>query len=178
MGAPNNEQNRNAMLQRHEVLIEVYREMLVVAYAKMKNKADALDIVQESWLKILIKWDTLKDPEKLLQWAKAIVLNTANTVIRRKITYEEILREHVVSIYNGIQSRPVDQELERNELLGIIAKLENDTRRMFLLKYYYDWKDQEIAEALGFPVGTIKARIHRGKKQLRVWLADPEDQKH
>lgn len=181
MNAPNKEpqgvdqQNLSLMLKKREVLLYVYRQMLIVAYAKMKNKADALDIVQESWIKILKKWDHLRDPEKLVQWAKVIVSNTANSAIRRKVVYQEILREHAATITTNLQESTEDAHWEREEIFAYLSELEEDTRLMFLLKYYYDWKDREIAAELKMPVGTVKARIHRGKKWLRNRLQQNQD---
>jgi RNA polymerase sigma-70 factor (ECF subfamily) len=160
------------MLSTKEELLEVYRQMLIVAYSKMKNRADALDIVQEAWIKMLAKRDALRDANKLMQWAKTIVSNTANTAIRRKITYAEILREQAETIYAHVKDVQLDDRIEQLEVMSCIDRLEEDTRKLFLLKYYYQWKDQEISDALGLPVGTIKARIHRGKKQLRDWLEE------
>jgi RNA polymerase sigma-70 factor (ECF subfamily) len=162
------------MLNSKEALLEVYRQMLIVAYGKMKNRADALDIVQEAWTKILAKRDALRDADKLMQWAKTIVSNTANTAIRRKITYAEILREQAETIYARMQGGgvPLDEQMEQMEMMRCLDRLGTETRKLFLLKYYYQWKDQEISDALGLPVGTVKARIHRGKKQLRDWLGE------
>ena len=170
MNAPDNENSLNALPRGHEEFLELYRQMLAVAISKMKNRADALDVVQEAWLKIFIKRDSLRDPNKLAQWAKTIVSNTANTAIRRKMVYQDILREQVETIYANVREAAIDRHMERQELLHLIDRLEKDTRNMFLLKFYCGWKDEEIADALGLPVGTVKARIHRGKKQLRSWM--------
>lgn len=162
-----------SMLSTHDELLDVYRHMLKVAFRKMKNEADALDIVQESWIKILNKWDTLRDKNKLIHWAKTIVINTANSAIRRKIVYQEILREHADFIYTScFHSQNASFQIEKYELLSCMKLLDEGTRRILLLKFYYGWKDQEIADQFQMPVGTIKARIHRGKKQLRDWLQD------
>jgi len=56
--------------------------------------------------------------------------------------------------------------LEISELLGA---MDPATRTLMLYKFYYGFKDQEIADALSMPVGTVKARIHRAREKLRAW---------
>lgn len=172
MKQPTQDHNRSYdWLEQQELLVEVYRQMLIVAYARMKNKMDALDVVQDAWLKILQKQDTLKDPDKLIQWAKAIVANTAKNVIKRKVAYDELLREQAVLIqYHMLRESNVEKQYADIELLRTMKRLDEDTRKMLIYKYYYEWKDKEIAEAFGYPLGTVKARIHRGKLKFRQMI--------
>jgi RNA polymerase sigma-70 factor (ECF subfamily) len=58
-----------------------------------------------------------------------------------------------------------DVLLELSELLG---RMDPVTRTLFLYKFYYGFKDDEIAAALHLPVGTVKARIHRSKARLKT----------
>lgn len=150
------------------MLLEVYKQMLVVAYAKMKNRADALDVVQESWIKILTNHQHLKNPDKVIQWAKTIAANTANNVIRRRMNYVrklQTLAREIGSTTRHVQA--FDRELEWNELRERVNILDEQTQQILMYKFYYGWKDREIAAALECPVGTVKAKIHRGKKLLK-----------
>lgn len=161
-------------LDEDKLLNTLYAEMFTVAYAKMKNKADALDVVQESWVKILKKIDTLRDEEKLVQWAKRIASNTANNVLRRKIVQHEMVEERLVSAEKTDES--VEYRYLRGEIQKSISMLDAQTRSMLVYKYYYGWKDRQIAEKMGIPLGTVKARLHRGRLKLRIWLADMVDE--
>src|SRR5690606_16335399 len=58
-------------------LLELYNEMFRVAYANVYNKSDAHDVVQEAWVRILQKRDTLRESTKLAAWAKTITRNLA-----------------------------------------------------------------------------------------------------
>src|SRR5690554_181523 len=80
-----------------EILDHLYKHMFMVAYAKMKNRSDALDVVQESWVKILNKLETLRDSKKLIQWSKVIVANTAMNVLKKRAS-------QVVSLYDDQMS--------------------------------------------------------------------------
>lgn len=153
-----------------ELLNTLYKHMFIVAYARMKNKSDALDVVQEAWIKILQKLDTLKDPNKLIQWAKAIVANTAmNSLKRRTVDAVPLYDEHMSIGDLGIDLH-VEEKLLKQTVYGSLAVLDDETRTMMICKFYYGWKDQQIAEVVEMPVGTVKARIHRAKKLLREHL--------
>ncbi|HEX7057486.1 MAG TPA: sigma-70 family RNA polymerase sigma factor [Bacilli bacterium] len=157
----------------YELLNELYRQMFIVAYSKVNNKSDALDIVQESWLKILLKLDSLKDRDKLLHWAKAIVSNTAVNFIKRKQFMKWVaFQTETPQSREFIVDAQMEERFRRKELYDSIAKLDEETGKMLICKYYYGFKDKDIAEALDFPVGTVKARIHRAKDRLRTLLTD------
>lgn len=157
--------------EQDELMNELYKQMFIVAYSKMKNKSDALDIVQESWVKILRKIDTLKDREKLFQWAKAIVSNTAINYLKKKSMNHEIFvcNERLEQAYS-VNDDTIENRVILNEIYESMKKLDIDTRKMFIYKFSYGWKDQQIADEMKLPVGTIKARLHRGKEQLRSIL--------
>lgn len=155
-----------------QLLNTLYSEMFIVAYSKMNNKSDALDVVQESWVKILKKIDTLRDEDKLVQWAKRIVINTANNALRRKMLKQEVYEEKLLQLQKVEDS--MENRLLSGEIRDRINLLDAETRLMFVYKYYYGWKDRQIAEKMGYPLGTVKARLHRGKERLRNLLLSDE----
>ena len=154
--------------QREEKLRELYNQMVRVAYAKCMNKSDAQDAVQEAWVRILTKHESLREQSKLASWAKTITANVAININRQtkraQISgWNESADEALNAGYPGESALM----LEISELL---AQLDPRSRTMLLYKFYYGFKDQEIADAMQMPVGTVKARIHRSKIQLKRWL--------
>lgn len=157
--------------QQDALLMDVYKQMFIVTYSIMRNKSEAMDAVQESWVKILRKLDTLRDRDKLMQWAKVIATNTAYNMIKRKVAVSLCSSEEDGMVLAS--SEGVEDQVLRNIIFEEIAKLEEKTRQILTYKFYYDLKDKEIAERMDLPLGTVKARIHRGKEQLRAMLNDP-----
>lgn len=153
-----------------EILEHLYKHMFMVAYAKMKNRSDALDIVQESWVKILIKLETLKDPKKLIQWSKVIVANTAMNALKKRSVQVVSLYDEQMSIEDMNVDLYMEEKLLKQMIYESLSILEEDTRKMMICKFYYGWKDQQIAEIMEIPVGTVKARIHRAKIRLKEHL--------
>jgi RNA polymerase sigma-70 factor (ECF subfamily) len=156
--------------EQDELLAEIYRHMFVVAYSIMRNKSEAMDAVQESWVKILMKLDTLRDPDKLIQWARAIVTNTAYNMIKRKsiLTYAPDDCSNSAAAGDGVEDQVI-----RRLLVEAVQKLDEKTKRIFMYKFFFDMKDKDIADRMDLPLGTVKARIHRGKEQLRALVGEP-----
>jgi RNA polymerase sigma factor, sigma-70 family len=162
-----------------ELLQELYRQMLRVARHKLIRKNDAVDIVQEAWVRILEKKDTLRDEDKLIPWAKTIVYNlasNANRAGRSRSTihadYDSGVSEHVFNA--GLDANP---ELQ-TELSDLLGRLDPTTRTLLLYKFYYGFKDDEIAAAFEMPVGTIKSKIHREKERIKEQIREDREREH
>jgi RNA polymerase sigma-70 factor (ECF subfamily) len=153
-----------------EVLVELYSQMLRVARHKLWHKNDANDVVQEAWVRILEKKSTLRDKEKLIPWAKTIASNLASNAnrARRNERISDQLEEEASRI------APMFETESMMELSDLLGQLDPVTRTLLLYKFYYGLKDAEIATALQLPVGTVKARIHRGKARLKTQANDED----
>jgi RNA polymerase sigma-70 factor (ECF subfamily) len=157
-------------MQREEKLRELYNQMVRVAYSKCINKCDAQDAVQEAWVRILTKRETLREETKLNSWAKTITANVALNINKQtRRAHPCDWRDDADEAANAGHSHEAALLLEISELL---AQLDPRSRTMLLYKFYYGFKDQEIADAMRVPVGTVKARIHRSKLQLKRWIAE------
>ncbi|CAM3544287.1 RNA polymerase sigma factor [Marinicrinis lubricantis] len=154
-------------------LEEVYRQMFFVAYSRMKNKADALDVVQESWVRILSKMNSLREPHKLIPWAKTIVNHTALNIIKRKMLERGKYEDYAVK--NHLLRMTLREEELASEVKGQLDHLEDDMQALIVYKYFYGYKDHEIADALQLPVGTVKIRIHRCREKLKRMLEGEQD---
>jgi RNA polymerase sigma-70 factor (ECF subfamily) len=161
--------NKDMFRDENDLLNELYAEMLKVAYVKMRNRMDALDVVQESWLKILQNIDRLRDKEKLFQWAKTIVSNTAINILKKKSMSRPNWRVgEEAQVYSA--DIVMENEALKMTMSDAMEHLDELTKKIFILKYYHECKVRHIAEILQLPEGTVKARIHRGKERLRSIL--------
>ncbi|WP_274652417.1 RNA polymerase sigma factor [Paenibacillus humicola] len=151
--------------QREEKLLELYSQMIRVAYSKCRNKSDAQDAVQEAWVRILMKQDTLREQSKLSSWAKTITANVAININR------QTMRAQASRLFDPAGETAGGGETALMlEIAELLSQLDSRSRTMLLYKFYYGFKDQEIADRMHIPVGTVKARIHRSKVQLKQWM--------
>lgn len=147
-----------------EVLGELYSQMLKVVRHKLWHKNDAVDVVQEAWVRILEKKSTLRNKEKLIPWAKAIAYNLASNANRAR-------RRERIDDYPGVEFASTRSDFDPEsmmELSDLLGQMDPVTRTLLLYKFYYGLKDAEIATALHLPVGTVKARIHRSKAKIKT----------
>ncbi|BBH21609.1 RNA polymerase sigma factor [Paenibacillus baekrokdamisoli] len=156
-------------------LRELYNQMTRVAYSKVSNKSDAQDAVQEAWVRMLTKHHTLRERSKLISWAKTITANVAlnlNRASRRRSHSSSYCDDAPDEVKVCSHDMPKDEAQLMLEISEMLGELDPRTRTMLLYKFYYGLKDQEIADAMKVPVGTIKARIHRTKIQLKKTMGE------
>lgn len=67
---------------------------------------------------------------------------------------------------------PQQLVVDREELRHALAHLKPDQRRVIALRYGADLSEAEIAQVLGWPIGTVKSRLNRAREKLRVCLLD------
>lgn len=65
-------------------------------------------------------------------------------------------------------------EAQKQALLAAVESMKEPDREIFLRYYYYFETMEEIALRLEMPVGTVKAKLHRGRKRLKDTLTEQE----
>ncbi len=156
---------------------EIYRLTHKTAYCTasllLKNPDDIQDVLQNSYLKVFQKLPELKTPESLESWIKSIVENESKNYIKK----EKRLARPALFLKNKVEKNsdewkdPVPQEImERDELrksvCDILDKLSPEVRACIVLFHFEEKNLNEISELLGIPLGTVKSRLHNGRKQI------------
>ena len=127
------------------------------------NEADALDVVQESACKAIIQCKKLKDTTKLLPWLCRIVVNTSLDLLRNQIK-EQPAEE--------LPEAAAEDKYEELDLKKALNRLEPENRTVIILRYFEDMKIEDIALVVDENVNTVKARLYRSLKKLRIQLDD------
>ncbi|GGH21315.1 RNA polymerase sigma factor [Paenibacillus segetis] len=141
----------------------VYR----LAYSYVRNKDDALDIVQDSIFKAMTHIDRLKNPDAMKSWFYRIVVNTSLDFLRRNKKVDTMDHE-MIEIYSpGTEDVYRDMDLTRN-----LEDLPLKYRSVIILRYFEDLKIDEVAEVLNENINTIKTRLYQALQLLRVKMND------
>jgi len=135
---------------------------------------EAKDLVQESFAKALKAFGSFRPGTNFRAWMFRILRNTfltSRTGLERRNTSqedEEGFEDAVVSTETPELAliRRADTELVRNA----IAQLAPIFQEVVLLADIEEMKYQEVAEALGIPIGTVMSRLARGRKQIRAHI--------
>ena len=161
----------------------VYR----VAYSITGNHADAEEVTQDVFLTILRKGDTFEGRSKLSTWIYRVTANAAFNKRRGK------RRQHEVSIDDHLPRFSLDghrsgdrtylvadwsRDPERSALAGetrrvlqrALDALPPHYRAVFVLHDVEELANEEVAEALGESVASVKSRLHRARMALREQL--------
>jgi len=155
-------------------LVQLQEQLFYYALQLTEDREDALDLVQETSFKALKNRNRLHNNDHIRAWLYTILKNTYINYLRsshyRQLTHDSEELNNYAAQSNGSNGAPYDQ-LEKKELYEIIGMLPGAYERpikLFLAGYSY----KEISENMKIPIGTVKSRIHLGKKQLRsVYLA-------
>lgn len=133
-----------------------------MAYVYVKNKEDALDVVQEVAYQSFKKINTLKKPEYFKTWLIKITMNCATNVIRKnkKVVYLKPEYEELIGAEN--EDIPLSISLQ-----DLIEALEEDEKSIVLLRFYHNHTFKEISELLEIPLGTAKSVLYRALEKLR-----------
>ena len=143
------------------ILTDNYEKYYRLAYSYMRNEDDALDVVQESAYRAIRDCGKVKNKDYLSTWIYRIVVNTALDLLRKK--KKETLTEDLPEI-------PVEAQYQETELRTILHQLDHKSKTIIILRYFEDLKLEDIADILGDNLNTVKARLYRSLKKLRLNL--------
>ena len=160
---------------KQQELTEYAARLYAVAVKKIGDPYTAEDIVQETFLAALYAMKDGKQPDDLWHWLLRVLSNK----------YCDWLREKYGRPYISIEDYPVEipdarqldddsaQMLEDiRRMLGYLSK----THREVMVRFYMHGQTlEEIAQALELPVGTVKSRLHTGRRQVKEGVTAMEN---
>lgn len=122
------------------------------------NKELAKDIVQETLLKAIANLEKFKPQAKFSTWLITIATNLYKDYLRKN---KEILPLNEELIFQGksVDMKVIDN-MQVKEVFKILSELSYDKRTVFILKHYYNYKYDEIAQIMNCPIGTVRSRLH------------------
>ncbi|MGH8976414.1 MAG: sigma-70 family RNA polymerase sigma factor [Acidimicrobiia bacterium] len=153
-----------------EVARRYGRFLYNVAYRLAGNEDDANDLAQEALLRVRKGLESYQ-PGSMEAWLSRIVTNVfLDEVRRRRRRPAEALPEDPDRILPP--SAAADEATDRlsDEVKAALRALPEDFRAAVVLADVVGLSYEEIGEALDVPVGTVRSRIHRGRRQLRAAL--------
>lgn len=172
------------------VLFDKYhKRAFSVAFGVLKNRQDALDVVQEGFVKVHRHLESFEGSSSFYTWLYRIVMNLAIDSLRRRKTsrpveYDDaIRRDSDAAGEDAILARMLDANPRkaaiRRELVAKIdaalAELPDYHREVILLREVDGMSYEEMAEVLEVPKGTIMSRLFHARKKMQAALADYVD---
>lgn len=144
-----------------ETLLNNYKKYYKVAFAYVHNETDAMDIIQESAYKAILKSNTLKNPKYEDTWIYRIIINKAKNFLNKnkKVT------EYLDNVNLKIEDNYCDIDLKK-----ALQLLEEPDKSIIILKYFEELKFEQISDILNLNINTIKSKLYRGLKKLQAFM--------
>ncbi|MBJ7879397.1 sigma-70 family RNA polymerase sigma factor [Gelidibacter salicanalis] len=127
---------------------------------KVKDDVATDDLLQETFLKVHVKLDTLHDETKLKPWVFAIARHTVMDYFRNHQSISSQAEDHIPA-----DNAPAEHTKE-DCLRGIIKSLPKKYRNPLILADIQGLKQAQISERLKLPLPTVKSQIQRGRKLI------------
>ncbi|MCD7756205.1 MAG: RNA polymerase sigma factor [Firmicutes bacterium] len=145
-----------------------YPELKRFAAAACKNKAEAEDAAQETFLKALQNGDVLEElgPNQRRAWLFRALKNTLCDRYRRSRLEDAYLESQRTP-----EGAP-DPGIQRAENRLLLSSLSQEDRTLFHLRYEEGYTAQELSEMFGIPPGTVRSRLSRTRVLLKNSLID------
>ncbi len=144
------------------------------------NTADGDDIVQETYLKAFRFWDKYEKGTNIKAWLFRIMKNSYINIYRKESKEPDTVDyDEVKNFYNTIKDDSTDTDdlgermfgnLLPDEVAKALESLPVDFRTVVILCDIEGLTYEEIADFVEIPIGTVRSRLHRGRKMLRIKL--------
>ncbi len=165
-----------------------------IAMSLMHNPADAADMTQDAFIRLMRSLGTYRGETKFTTWLYRLVTNICLDGLRRRGRPVESLDDQGAQAQNGDGAQTPGERLadadrwsqpeqrldlreSATEVRAALQQLPAAQRLTLTLHYFEDLRYEDIADVTGLPLNTVKSHIRRGKERLAQLLTDPvEDQ--
>ena len=162
------ERARRGDREAYEAIVVTSSDRLYAVALRTLRDADAAgEALQASLVRIWQDLPTLRDPDRFEGWSYRILINCCRMQRRASRRIEGRVERSDEPGFVG------DSQLElavRDELEHAFRALPIDQRLVMVLRYYRDLSVAEIARMLSISEGTVKSRLHAGRRAMRAVL--------
>lgn len=163
-----------------------------IAMSLMHNPADAADMTQEAFVRLLRSLGTYRGETKFTTWLYRLVTNICLDGLRRRGRPVDSLDEPSIG-QSGDEAQTAGERLADSdrwtqpeqeaslresaaEVRAALGDLPPAQRLALTLHYFEDMRYEDIAETMQLPLNTVKSHIRRGKERLAMVLSNPTEE--
>ncbi|MFZ2053965.1 MAG: RNA polymerase sigma factor [Candidatus Aminicenantales bacterium] len=162
--------------QAFKDIVSLYQQkVFLLAYSILRNREDALDVVQETFMRLYQKIDAYEKERNFQAWLLQIAKNLSIDYFRKHHARRRELEsgrsvEDLHLAADDYRSNPASSELRRVISL-CLERLGERQRMIFVMRHFNGLEYREIAQILGISVGTVKSLHFKAVRNLKHWLS-------
>lgn len=163
-----------------ELMNRHHKDVYLEIYTRIRDEDTAKDLAIEAMTKAFTQLHTYQPTFTFGTWLKRVTVNhTIDYLRKRKLyttssdevyDYDEGEMRIQVADYQPDPAEMLEKKQRAAIVRNYVSKLKEAYRSLIELRYFNELSYEEIAETLGIPLGTVKARLHRAKGMLNQMM--------
>ena len=146
--------------------------MYAISIRYTHQRDNALDVLQEGFIKVFAKITDYKGEGSFEGWMKKIFIHTAINYYHKIKNLSEYFPEQDEAMVNFSESFDVISKMSEKELLKLISELPDGYRMIFNLYVIEGYDHEEIGHMLGINAGTSRSQLVKARKHLQQRIKD------
>lgn len=145
-------------------------DFLRFAMGKVSNKADAEEIVQETFINSLRQINIFRGDSKLKTWMMSILFHEISDYYRKRYAKKAL---KTIPLFEEILQKPLISSSEINDYVeDVLSEMKREYRELLLQKYFDKKKVKEIATKMKRTVKAVESDLFRARKEFKkIYLA-------
>lgn len=163
-------------------LVEAYQGPVYnLCYRMLGNAGDAEDAAQETFIRAYKALNRYDPSRKFSTWLLSIASNYCIDQHRRRklptFSYDALESPILPDKGMGMEARLMQDE-HQEQVNALLENLNPKDKAAVVMRYWYEYSYEEIAESLSMTVSAVKSRLHRARRDLaEIWMVSQEDTK-
>lgn len=149
-----------------KLLDPIKENLYKVSFMYLKNENDALDCVHDAIIKAIKSLKSLKEPQYFNTWIIRITINVCKDYIKKN---SKIILVNVNDYENNLITEDTKSGFDE-DIESVLEKLSERERELIVMRYLEDKSLKEISHKINVPLGTVKSRLNRTLKKLKIYM--------
>lgn len=142
-----------------------FSTMFNIANRYVSNEDEALDILNQGFMKVFLKLNTFKNKGSFEGWIKRIIFHTAIDHIRKNTTYKQVMNFSIEK--EQIVENEVVNQMLSEDIFKVLQQIPPASRNVFSLFVIEGYAHKEISEMLNISINTSKWHLAFARKEFK-----------